>query len=272
MIYIYTSCALNYIPKSYTLLDSLRKYEPDMKVCLALSDKIYDYEDEILSRFDYVYPLNEIPELNNLPWIFEHDIVELSTAIKPFILQKILERDDCEAVLYFDPDMAIFHNLKELVEDVLQNNIILTPHLTDPELSDQGIIDNELSALRHGTYNLGFIGVKNNFEGKKFAGWWGERLKKYCRQDINAGIFTDQKWIDLVPGFFNGVKILRNPGYNTASWNLTNRKVTKNDKGRYLVNGKPLVFYHFTGFDIFYRGKIQRDRCLSWCIVFGAWL
>lgn len=249
MLYAFTSCALNYTPKSRALLESLRQYAPDLKVCLALGDDIGEYEEEILSQFDYVFPLSSIPELDKPSWIFKHQIVELCTAIKPFVLRKILDLPDCEGVFYFDPDMVVFEELTEMIADLRENNIILTPHLTDPERTLRGIEDNELSALKHGAYNLGYIGVRNTDEGKRFADWWSKRLKYFCREDIPAGIFTDQKWIDLVPSFFEGVHVMRHPGYNVASWNMTNRKVVKTGEMKYKVNDRPLVFYHFTGFD-----------------------
>lgn len=249
MLYAFTSCALNYTPKSRALLESLRQHAPDIKVCVALADEVGEFEDEILSQFDHIFPLSSIPELNQPSWIFKHRIVELATAIKPFVLRKILDFPDCEGVFYFDPDMVVFEELTEMIADLRANNIILTPHLTDPERTIRGIEDNELSALKHGAYNLGYIGVKNNDEGKRFADWWSKRLKYFCREDIPAGIFTDQKWIDLVPCFFEGVHIMRHPGYNVASWNMTNRKISKTGDMKYSVNDRPLVFYHFTGFD-----------------------
>ena len=56
----------------------------------------------------------------------------------------------------------------------------------------------------------------------------------------------DQKWCNLVPCFFDGVVILRDPGYNVASWNLSHRKMRFDAEGLALINGHPLRFYHFT--------------------------
>ncbi len=60
-------------------------------------------------------------------------------------------------------------------------------------------------------------------------------------------MFTDQRWVDFVPSFFDH-HILKDPGYNVAYWNLHGREVF-NDGDRYLVNGVPLRFFHFSGFD-----------------------
>src|SRR5690606_17865406 len=107
----------------------------------------------------------------------------------------------------------------------------------------------EICSLKHGIYNLGFIGVAANDAGRQFAAWWSSRLYNFCRNDIPNGLFTDQRWIDLVPAMFSDVCIMRAPRHNVASWNLTTRELTRTEDGDYRVNGEPLGFYHFTGFD-----------------------
>ena len=54
---------------------------------------------------------------------------------------------------------------------------------------------------------------------------------------------------DMIPALFDFAKVIRDPVYNVATWNLATRKVTGNEKDGWKVNGRPLAFYHFTGFD-----------------------
>jgi len=96
-------------------------------------------------------------------------------------------------------------------------------------------------------YNLGFLAIKRSAESIKFIQWWASRLSMFCYNDIPRGIFTDQKWMDLAPCFFN-VFLLKHPGYNAAPWNISKRKINSND-GSYFVNDEPLRFFHFSGFD-----------------------
>ena len=63
----------------------------------------------------------------------------------------------------------------------------------------QRIIDNEIGSLKWGIYNLGFLGVRNGPVGSDFADWWAERLRHFCFDRLEAGLFTDQKWINHVP-------------------------------------------------------------------------
>ena len=83
----------------------------------------------------------------------------------------------------------------------------------------------------------------------RFAEWWGTRVYHFCRADIPNGLFTDQRWIDFVPAFFEGVGIIRSSRHNVATWNLTTREMTGSLEAGIKVDGQSLGFYHFTGFD-----------------------
>ena len=52
-----------------------------------------------------------------------------------------------------------------------------------------------------------------------------------------------------MPVFFDGVGILKSSRYNVATWNLTTRRFAGSREGGFTVDGQPLGFYHFTGFD-----------------------
>src|SRR3546814_15344549 len=56
--------------------------------------------------------------------------------------------------------------------------------------------------------------------------------------------------MDLVPATFEGVKILRVPNMDVASWNIGGRVVNQNEAGNersFEVDGWPLITYHFSG-------------------------
>lgn len=248
-LHIFTSAACNYIPKVRMLFRSLREHHPEAVLHLALADEQTPLLDLSQEPFDEVMTVADLQIPEWKPWAFCHSIVELATAIKPFYLKRLLERDDCSQVLYLDPDMVVFSRLDDIVDALNEANIVLTPHQIAAESTLSAIMDNEISSLKHGVYNLGFVGVANTPEGHRFAAWWGSRIYHFCRSEIHNGLFTDQRWIDLVPAFFDGVAISKSPRHNVATWNLTTRELSRPDKQIYLVDGEPLGFYHFTGFD-----------------------
>ncbi|MBU4609192.1 glycosyl transferase [Achromobacter sp. GG226] len=248
-IHVFTSAAFNYIPKVRMLFQSIRKHHPEWKLHLALADELRPHIDLSQEPFDQVWAVAdlEIPDWKG--WAYCHTIVELATAIKPFVLGRLLDLPDAKKVIYLDPDTVAFSPLDDIIEALDSANIVLTPHQTKPETSLPAVIDNEICSLKHGIYNLGFVAVAATDVGRAFAAWWGERIYHFCRADIPNGLFTDQRWIDLVPAFFTDVAIMRSSRHNVATWNLTTREFSISEDGQYLVDGEPLGFYHFTGFD-----------------------
>ena len=248
-MHFYTSINNNYLPKARILAKSVKQYCKDAKFSLILSDKIPDEVNIENEAFDEIITLPElgIPVENVEMWAFQHTVVELCTAVKGQALVRFLE-EGSKKVVYLDPDIAVFNDLHELEALLDVHDVVLTPHQTIPEKNSRDIENNEICSLKHGTYNFGFYAVRNSERGLKFARWWRDRLVDYCFDDIPNGLFTDQKWGDLAPALFEGVYITKDPGYNVSTWNLSNRIVTK-EEGQFLVNGVPLKFYHFSGFD-----------------------
>ena len=248
-IYVYTSAACNYIPKVRLLVKSIRKFHPEMRIVLAMADELDepDLVEEVGG--DEILPLATLGIPNWRRWAFTHEIVELSTAIKPFALLNLLEREDCAGVLYIDPDMVLFSRLDDLLAEFDHSDVLLTPHQTKQETELGAVMDNEISSLKHGIYNLGFLGVRASDNGRAFAKWWADRVYYFCRDEIHNGLFTDQRWVDLAPALFDGVNIVRSPRFNVATWNITTRKLTGDLDAGFKVDGNELGFYHFTGFD-----------------------
>ncbi|MCS7299818.1 MAG: glycosyl transferase [Spirochaetia bacterium] len=247
MIYIFTSIAANYLPKARVLAKSLKKFHPEFKLYLVI-DKIPEWFELKSEPFDDFILYQDLNIPNFKSWIFKYSLLEMCTAVKPYVFLHLFQNDP-SAVLYFDPDIVVFSRLDDLIEYFNEFSILLTPHQTEPETIHDAIIDNEICSLNYGIFNLGFIGVKNDSEGKKFAHWWADRLDRFCYAELNKGLWVDQKWINLVPCFFEKIKIIRSPRFNVAPWNLTTRKLYGNFEKGFFVDDKPLGFYHFTGFD-----------------------
>lgn len=242
---LYTSANLAYLPQALVLLESVRASNPRCRLVLVLVDELP--EDDIvlghLASFDEVLVARDLFGPDFSQWIFGHDVVEACTAVKGRALQVLLEDGD---VVYLDPDMAVFGALDDFFAELEGASVLLTPHVTAPEPPESPYIGDELSALRHGTYNFGMYGVAASSEGRAFADWWTGRLEQHCIDDVPNGLFTDQRWGDLVPSLFPSAVVCRHPGVNVASWNLHQRPFTMSVDGDHLVDGRPLVTYHFT--------------------------
>ncbi len=251
MIDIFTSSAPNYLGKVRALFESVREHCPGARLHWLVADDVHDdlrmnLEDE---PFDALIFATELEIGRDRRWLFQHSIVELSTAVKPAAALQILEQPDCDAVLYLDPDIVLFSSLDDLLEDLLEkSSLVLTPHQLQPE-SDGMAVFHEIDSLRYGVFNLGFIGVKRCSEGFRFLKWWRDRCQMNCEANWESGVFTDQKWVNFAPVFFEDVTILGNPRFNVAPWNISQRTLSGTFDEGFMVDGQPLGFYHFTGFD-----------------------
>lgn len=248
-VHAFTSFTYSYLNRARVLAATLRKCHPDCVIWAVLSDKEpagFDI-DWSAEDFDRVLTVEDLMGERTEPWMFGMDVVEACTAIKGVAMKRILAEESCQKLLYFDPDIALLNPVDNIIEALEQYSIVLTPHQIDFEPANNriAILDNEICSLNHGAYNLGFIAIRKDKEAKRFSQWWADRLLDWCYDEKEIGLFVDQKWCDLVPCFFDNVLVLRDPGSNVASWNISQRKMTFDD-GKALINGKPLRFYHFT--------------------------
>lgn len=254
----FTSANLAYLAKARLLASSVKAHMPDSVFVLALLDDENIVIDSHSECFDEVLYPSQLQISNFESWIFAHNVVEACTAQKGRVLSILLAKYPNHDVVYLDPDIKVYSKLLELEDALTEFDVVLTPHVTIPESTTRGIEDNELSALQHGAFNLGFIGVKNSARGAEFASWWDSRLQRYCFDEKERGLFTDQKWIDLVPGLFEGVGVLRHPGYNIATWNILQREIMLDPiDSKLLSNGLPLRFIHFSGYDSGAHGEVM---------------
>lgn len=239
-----TIVARNYLAQARVLAKSFAQHHGDSRFVTLVVDAEGDVvgDDE---PFEVMTPAEiglDPEEFNRMAAIY--DVLELSTALKPWFLKR-LAQEDSEAVAYFDPDIQIFGPLDDIGEHALRQGIVLTPHVTSPMPRD-GLVPTEQTILAAGIYNLGFIAVAEAASG--FLDWWAERLARDCVLAPELGnAFVDQRWMDFAPALFDPF-ILRDEGCNVAHWNLSSRQLEHSGQG-YLVNGRPLRFFHFSGFD-----------------------
>lgn len=244
-----TIVSKNYLPFARTLTDSYIRHHKDARVFVLLIDKVDGYFDPSKENFQLI-ELDDLDNIENKEQIvFKYNIIEFSTAVKPFFIEYIFKHHPVKQLLYFDPDILITNPLNRVQNLLATYSIVVIPHITSPIPISDKELPNEITFLQCGAYNLGFIGLSRSEETFRFIQWWKERLLHYCLHDIQNGLFVDQKWIDMVPALFDGVFILKEPGYNVAYWNLHEKKFSSRNDGL-MVNGMPLYFFHFSGLDV----------------------
>jgi glycosyltransferase involved in cell wall biosynthesis/SAM-dependent methyltransferase len=239
-----TIIARNYLPAARVLATSFCQHHPAGRMFVLVLDDPSGELDSDTEPFEVLHLSDldiELSELHHMA--ASYSLTEFATAVKPWLLQSLLRRRDTQSVLYLDPDIQVFHPLDELTQLAEEHGIVLTPHVTAPMPRDHKMT-NESSILQAGIYNLGFVGVSQ--DAAPFLQFWMQRLRRECIIDPGKMRFVDQRWVDFVPGIFD-CKILRDPTFNVAYWNLDHRDLSFNGKF-YEIDGIPLHFFHFTGY------------------------
>jgi glycosyltransferase involved in cell wall biosynthesis len=238
-------------------MDSVKKVHPEWERHVLIVDEIRGLFDPSKEDFN-VIEVGNLPIPEKKKFFFRYSVIELNTAVKPWLLEWLFKEKGYEQVVYFDPDIFVYRALGEM-EKALEGGALmaLTPHLTGLLNDDKR--PTELDIVRAGSYNLGFIALARGKDLERFLKWWQEKLEFGSVNAPDRGMVFDQKWMDLAPGLFSGVSILRDEGYNVAYWNLNHRTVKKTAQG-FLVNGKPLVFFHFSGLNPCSPGQLSKHQ------------
>jgi hypothetical protein len=163
--------------------------------------------------------------------------------MKPVWICFLLEK--FESVIYIDNDIAFFSDPQFLFDELMQYNILLTPHRYPLSAQkDQYWLENH---LKYGLFNGGFVAAHQR--AKKTIEWWAECCLYRCEKNFWRGLYDDQKYLDLFPILEPNTKILEHKGCNVAGWNIANcPRTVKN--GEVLAGGYPVVFVHFNHFTI----------------------
>jgi len=227
------------------LADSFRRQHPDVPFFVALADEVDGYFDPAAEPFALIR-LRELQLPALAGFVRRYSQQELTYACTPYLLAHLLDRG-FSRVAFFKQESLVTGDLTPELELLREHCIVLTPHLLEPLASDDQL-EREAVILQSGVFNVGFLGISESAEARRFLLWWQDRLCEHCRHDVPSGIHFEQRWLDLVPSFFEGVAMVRDPGFNVAHWNLPDRTV-RTDGDAITVDGRPCRFVRFSGFD-----------------------
>ena len=163
-------------------------------------------------------------------------------------MRHVIQQHEISRLMYLDSDIVVLCRFwSDLEATWASHSILLTPHLNT--LPTEIGFNSQRSLVQHGAYNGGFMAVKRGPETEQFMNCWAHMLDNGCTVDPMNNIYVDQRWLDLLAASSATVGALRDPGLNVAYWNLHERPLTRTENGIWKADGKPVKFFHFSGFD-----------------------
>ncbi|TAM71925.1 MAG: hypothetical protein EPN48_00545 [Microbacteriaceae bacterium] len=154
------------------------------------------------------------------------------------------QSDPTAVAIYLDADLYFFDDPAHVVGALETASVGIIEHRYPRRL--------ERRLLKYGRFNVGWVGFRNDENGRGCADWWAESCLDWCYDTPEDGRYADQGYLDEFPTRFDGVRVLSDAGFDLAPWNtgrhtLTTRAVG-NRRPDVLVDGRsPLAFFHFHG-------------------------
>jgi hypothetical protein len=235
-----TIITASHFPLAKVLQASLQKQAPGSSLQVLVVD-----ENNFISEnglvIHSVHALADSSYFKGIEKKYGHNNIDYYRwALKPVFIGYLLEKG-FDKVIFTDPDLYFVNDFTFLFAELDTHSVLLTPHwaILDPTVNE----DSLLAVLKGGLYNAGFIGVQKN--GAAAMDWWAGLCHYKTEDQKDLGLFVDQKYLDLLPVQFEGVKIVKHQGCNLASWNIDSCK-------REMMGGKLMinkvyepVFIHF---------------------------
>jgi hypothetical protein len=258
---LFLTCTANYLPRALKLAETFLAHNPGYQVFTGLTDRLApDHPLAATAERLNITTVEELadPDFDKL-WQY-YNVYELANAVKPLFAAHILQKfPSLTCLIYLDVDVHVFGSFAEMEAKVAEHGIVLTPYTLAPmpRLTPIDQVEHGFSVaqdfeerlmLYTGVFNGGCWAIDGSPESRRFISWWKERAKHQGFGGHRLGLFTEQKWLNLVPLFFPSAHLLRHLGYNMAPWNLHERTLSQVGDNFYVNNTFPLAFFHYSGF------------------------
>ena len=242
---MYNYCTLydkNYLIRGLAMYESLKTYTKKFHLYVFAFDEL---TEKILKEMNLqnvtVISLPEFEDDELLAVKSSRTKVEYCWTCTPSVIKYCIEKFNLPSCTYIDADLYFYDDPKQLIEEMGDNSVLITPHWYTP-IYDQ--------SKTSGIYCVQFLTFKNDPEGMKVLEWWRKACIEWCYARFEDGKFGDQKYLDKWPEMFDKVHILRNKGGGVAPWNVQKYKIIENNNRLYILDLKenqifPLIFYHF---------------------------
>jgi len=232
----------NYLPRGLALYRSLREHCPAFRLWVLCMD---DATHDCLTRLGLpgLEPIAlkdfEAGDAALLAAKANRSRVEYYFTCTPSLLLYVI---GCwpavDLLTYVDADLFFFAPPEPLLDEMGAGSVGIIGHRFSPHLR---------SREQFGRYNVGWLSFRRDEEALECLRWWRDRCLEWCYDRVEEGRFADQKYLDDWPERFRGVVVLGHPGANLALWNLGNHRLASPDGTTVLVDGVPLIFFHFHG-------------------------
>lgn len=244
----------NYLPRALSLFESLRRNGDESEIFALLLDEAAETFFASQTTNVRLITLNELetrfPELLKVKPT--RSKMEYIFTLTPWLMKFVAEESNGDLVIYLDSDLYFFNEPQLVVAEMGSSDIGIIEHKYPKFLQKQ--------LNKYGKFNVGWVGIRKSANGLACLNWWADRCLEWCFDKPEADRYADQGYLDQFPVLFEGVKVLKNKGFNLAPWNAHATVLTKvGGKPRLADTQEKLVFFHLHGLKNFGSRFITSD-------------
>lgn len=230
-----------FVDRGLTLVASIRRHDPEARVHVLAMGR--ETRQQVLA-FDPAAHLHDLDSLEAC----DPDLVEARSGtswreyidiLRPSFLLAVLDAlPPGESLTYMDADLLQLAPPGASLDGLAQAPVLLTPHDYPPHLAH---------LHPFGTFNSGWVAVRNDDAGRGVLEEWRRRCLQGCGFDAARGHAGNQTHLDpmLAEGF--PLAATGYPGVNLGPWSHRVAALRPHPGGAWTLEGRPLVSFHFSG-------------------------
>ena len=172
--------------------------------------------------------------------------IEFYYCLTPFVIKYARLLHETSIISYVDADIYFFKNFYSEIENLKTN--------FSARIVSHRFKESEKYLEKYGKFNVGILQF-NASNGDKVLDWWAESCIRSTSLIATENSFGDQKYLDHFQNLDPSTIISENSGENVAPWNLISEDV-ESSQGCVYIEGKELIYFHFSGLKLFRFGAI----------------
>ncbi len=241
MYFFCTYFDIDYLPRGLALYRSLKNHCREFELwILCMDSSSYELLSKMKMPEIQLIALNDFEKDDNVLLETKKNRTKVEyyfTCTPSLPLYLLNHNNNINLITYIDADLYFFSDIDPIYKEIGYSSIAITEHRFPTKLR---------KLLKYGKYNVGWLSFRRDYNALSCLKWWRSKCIEWCYDRLEDDRYADQKYLDQWPDLFEGVKILKHKGINTAPWNIENYKLACRH-GRIYVNDQPLIVYHFQG-------------------------
>src|SRR6266700_1293618 len=228
-------CSEEYLPYYQVLYDSLKPY--------GIKQLLYFIGENVPTCYDEV--INITHWYNEANKFYNNKLQSICSLRARAVLDANLK--GYNKICFTGAKLEFFQNPKNYFYDLINSDVIYTPHIIEP-LPEDGLFPSNASVSFTGHISTDLIFFNTTSEKViKFLKWQDNIMQTQCVNGPKT--YLDQSWLNFLPSFVDFTHMDRNPALNCAYWRLNDNNFHKSND-MWCIEDNPLIAFQYSGLDI----------------------